>query len=934
MALLPSSGSQETVGVLITTVADDGAITTTQAQLTALGDTAKASGAAASSAFDNFNNGLKNVGQQMTEVGKTMSTYVTLPIAGIAYEAVKSAASFQQQMTYIRTQAGDTTDSISQLSDQVLQLAHNSEFTPDQLAQGLYHLASVGMTGTTAIKALDAAQQLAAVGGSNLDDTTQALTVAWKSGITGAQDFQQAVGTMNAIVGAGDMHLQDLVGAMGPTGLLAAAKTAGLTLGDIGATLAQLSDMTGNAQESATHLRQALLLMQSPSKQAADYLSSIGFSATQLGVDLQEKGMMGTLQDLKTHLENTFGSTALTSLNTYTQILGTDGPTAADNFANSSENAATVISKAFGGSKSSSVIMQLLANLDQLNQKEQDVSKNSSLFASDYATTQQTASYKMHAAYASMIADLTKLGETIMPQVTHVIDDVTGAITNLTNWFSNLSQGQKQFAIDALGIAAAVGPVLLVFGTLAEKLSGILTLTQTVGKGIGLLDAGVNVAGAVGSAGAAAAETGAGAAIASGAAAEGGTIVSGGVAAAVGGEVAGGIVAALSPEVLAPVGIAIAAAFVAHAVVQHQQQQHQQSNQNVGLPANSKEPTKATTDHSTAVDYNNKVVTANNQVKAIQASQNAQLTNDQKILTAATLQYNTDLQKVNDLQRQGKQGTVEYFNALRQLSQDEDIVSGQQKIVKQDQDELNKTNAKASDVTKQLSTSNYDLASTSATVANLQRAYTYANNQASAQLQLVKQDQQNYNAAVALFGPNSDKAKDALKKLTDDTSTYNQYSATAKGLQGDINNLHDIASGKTKDLTKKTQDLTKAQLDLNSALSKEPHGLLDRIFSNNGGGRSDISQWAHDIGNFFSSHFASGTSYARGGWSMVGENGPEMMYVPQGASVKTAPQTSRMLGGGSAGGGVVINQNNQIYNQVDMTEANRALAWQVSNAIG
>jgi hypothetical protein len=47
------------------------------------------------------------------------------------------------------------------------------------------------------------------------------------------------------------------------------------------------------------------------------------------------------------------------------------------------------------------------------------------------------------------------------------------------------------------------------------------------------------------------------------------------------------------------------------------------------------------------------------------------------------------------------------------------------------------------------------------------------------------------------------------------------------------------------------------------------------------------------------SRLASGTSYARGGWTMVGEMGREMMYVPEGARIFSAGQTAQMLGGRS-----------------------------------
>jgi hypothetical protein len=54
------------------------------------------------------------------------------------------------------------------------------------------------------------------------------------------------------------------------------------------------------------------------------------------------------------------------------------------------------------------------------------------------------------------------------------------------------------------------------------------------------------------------------------------------------------------------------------------------------------------------------------------------------------------------------------------------------------------------------------------------------------------------------------------------------------------------------------------------------------------------------------SKFASGTPSAPGGLALVGENGPELVNMPQGAQVFPAAQTAGMLRGGG-GGGVTIN---------------------------
>jgi phage-related tail protein len=49
-------------------------------------------------------------------------------------------------------------------------------------------------------------------------------------------------------------------------------------------------------------------------------------------------------------------------------------------------------------------------------------------------------------------------------------------------------------------------------------------------------------------------------------------------------------------------------------------------------------------------------------------------------------------------------------------------------------------------------------------------------------------------------------------------------------------------------------------------------------------------------------HNALGTHSAIGGWSWVGEHGPEMMYLPTGAQITPAFRTGQHLAQGAMGG--------------------------------
>ena len=132
-----------------------------------------------------------------------------------------------------------------------LDLGLKGQHGPTELSAALYHLKSVGMDNVHAMDALTQAEKLASVGGSNLEATTNAVAGAYKSGISGAQNFKQAVGTLNSIIGAGNLRMEDLNSALG-TGFLVTAKTFGISLSSVGSALAFMTSRGIPAVKAAT----------------------------------------------------------------------------------------------------------------------------------------------------------------------------------------------------------------------------------------------------------------------------------------------------------------------------------------------------------------------------------------------------------------------------------------------------------------------------------------------------------------------------------------------------------------------------------------------------------------------------------------------------------------------------------------------------------
>jgi len=149
----------------------------------------------ASPAFRSAGDSASRLERTIGAVGKAVAVTGAAIAAGavaIGAESVRAAVQFQASMEKIHTQAGAPQSAVESLTRSVLALAPAAEQGPQQLSEALFHLKSVGMDNADAMKALKTASDLAAVGGSNLEDTTNALAGAWRSGIKGAQSFGAA----------------------------------------------------------------------------------------------------------------------------------------------------------------------------------------------------------------------------------------------------------------------------------------------------------------------------------------------------------------------------------------------------------------------------------------------------------------------------------------------------------------------------------------------------------------------------------------------------------------------------------------------------------------------------------------------------------------------------------------------------------------------
>ena len=428
-------------------------------KLKELGDVAEKTKVTVGQSISAIGSHIENFGKSMTSVGQSMSIGLSLPIIALGKSVVDTSMQFEASMALIRTQAGATQQEVDSMTKSVLELAKSGETGqgPQKLADGLYHLESLGLRGAQALDALKTSAQAADLGIADMEGVTNALGAAIVTGIKGTENLNSAMGLLDATIGQGNMKMNDLVAALG-TGVLPAAKNFGLSLRDVGAALATLTDNGMRADESATRLRMTFSLMAAPSDKAAANLKEIGISSNQLAEDMRSGGIVKAVDDLKEHLESS---------------------------GKSATEQAAILSRAFGGGRSSAAILTLIEQSDRLKNKFDAIGASADTFQEKVNATHETNLFKYNEALAKIQATLIDLGGTVLPLFARALEKISVIVEGFVKWWDKLSPSVQKFIAVSLAVIAVLGPVLYIVGNIVTVVgllfSGIGALISAIG---------------------------------------------------------------------------------------------------------------------------------------------------------------------------------------------------------------------------------------------------------------------------------------------------------------------------------------------------------------------------------------------------------------------------------------------------------------------
>jgi len=395
--------------------------------------------------------GLKSAGESLSSVGSALTLGVTAPIVAIAGASVAAAAGFEASMNKIVAVSGATGGELEALRQQAMKLGADTKYSAKEAADGMGDLAAAGFTTSQTIAAMPGVLDLAAAG--TLSVSRAAEVTAETLGQFGLSAGQAGHVADVFAKGAGlsAISAEQLAQSMKLVGPV--ANLAGLSLEQTTAAVALLGNSGLKATEAGTGLRGILATLEAPSTKAAKALNALG---------VETKDAAGNLLPLD-------------QIMLQMQQSGAGAAEMFQIFGRESSAAAAVLMKQAGPAWA-----QMTAEIDKSDgaaKRMADTLNSGVAGALDaFKGSVETAGIALGTSLEPLILTLLEVG-------TKLVNDF---LMPAIEWFGQLPAPVQAFALTIVALAAALGPVLLMAGTLATAIGALMPVITGIAGVVGV----------------------------------------------------------------------------------------------------------------------------------------------------------------------------------------------------------------------------------------------------------------------------------------------------------------------------------------------------------------------------------------------------------------------------------------------------------------
>nr|DAS80708.1 MAG TPA: minor tail protein [Caudoviricetes sp.] len=396
-------------------------------------------------AVDNLSKKLDVISNKANKLGNSLMLKMTAPITLAGGKIIKTAMNFESAMSEVKAISGASGKEFDALKKKAREMGATTQFSASQSAEALKYMAMAGWSTDKMIAALPGVMNLAAASGESLGTVSDIVTDSMTAfGLKASE-----AGRFSDVLAQASSKSNTKVSLMGETFKYVAPVAGALkySIEDTAIAVGLMANSGIKGSQAGTALRGAMSNMVKPTKEMQNAMNKLGISVTdsqgkmkpfKTVMDDMRRGFSKLSTDQRAYYANVlFGDTAMSGM------LGIINATTEDYDALTKS-----IYGASGAALRQSEIMQdnLQGDFNKLKSAVEEISL--------------------------------QIGEILVPK----LRKGTQYVTELVNRFGKLDDNTKMTILKIIGLAAAIGPLIKVFGFAASGVSIFLKTLSFLSK--------------------------------------------------------------------------------------------------------------------------------------------------------------------------------------------------------------------------------------------------------------------------------------------------------------------------------------------------------------------------------------------------------------------------------------------------------------------
>lgn len=429
---------------------------------------------------------LKKVGSNISGVGDTLTKNVTTPIVGLGAAIVKTTADFDKQMSRVKAISGATGNEFDLLRDKAREMGKKTKYSATDAADAMEYMAMAGWKTEDMLDGIEGIMNLAAASGEDLANTSDIVTDALTAFGEGAGEAGRYADLLATVSSNANTNVE----MMGETLKYAAtpAATLGYSIEDVSLAMGLMANSGTKASTAGTALRNIFNRMAKPTKESAAAMDRLGISLD------DGEGNMYSFREIMDQLRDSFGhiNMPVEEFNDRVSELENsldDGSITQKEYDKELEE---LIKQAYGAEKAEKArAAAMLAGqrgmtglLGIVNASAEDYEKLTTAIDGSSGAAQNMADIMMDNTAGKteiLLSKLQELAISLGDMLIPIVDKFVEYLQDLTDKFNGLDDSTKETILKMLGIAAALGPVLSIFGRFLSVIGNIMTIAPKLG---------------------------------------------------------------------------------------------------------------------------------------------------------------------------------------------------------------------------------------------------------------------------------------------------------------------------------------------------------------------------------------------------------------------------------------------------------------------